>query len=220
VLPALPDDSRREDHHALMPVCSHCSYAEKEVVDHDAFQGELLHISHVSGVLPDGGGGIAPINLVSHSMTFSGFLPAKFRGSFHNAAYLHLFRCRRGPGEAGKIDGIYSGEVGGVIKIHVFHDIAISYSIFRPAVLVLLGVIFVCFHDPDPRKPKIVKRAVMSSAAKAVQTVDHHRIHIRHVLLRRLVNIPCQLSRDPVDLSAIETSSVTLLFGLGWRYGL
>ena len=73
-------------------------------------------------------------------------------------------------------------------------SVAVGNTVFRSNILMLLGVVFVGFHDANPGEPFIVKRAVMTTSTKSIQTIHHHRVHFWHKGLGGAMYISCQLS--------------------------
>src|SRR5690606_39567458 len=87
------------------------------------------------------------------------------------------------------------------------------------ALPILPVVIFMCLHDPNPCETKIVERSMVSTSPKAVQPVDHHRIHVGHVIPGNLMNISGKLSGNPIYFSAIKAAHFSFFFSFGRWYG-
>ena len=166
-------------------------------------------------MIPGWRGGRPPINLVTNGS--GGRFPTKPGGGLHDPANGHFLRSRRGPGKGGQANGIDSRKACCIFKVHELQQIPVLNSVFHSDILVLLAVILVGFHDPNPGKARVIERAVVSPSSEAIQAVDQHGVHLRHVGLRQLVYVPGQLSGYPIDLPAVKATRPPLPFRFGRR---
>ena len=83
----------------------------------------------------------------------------------------------------------------------------------------LAHIVFVCFHNSHSCKTQIVKRAVVASTTKSIQTINHHWIHFWHVGLYLFMNKTSQLSGVTIYFSPNGSASPSKSFtfiGWGW----
>src|SRR5690606_26121038 len=67
-------------------------------------------------------------------------------------------------------------------------------------------------HDADTGKSGIVEGSVMASATEAIQTINQHRVHLRHVFSGRSFNVSSKLPGGAIHFAAIESFPNALLF--------
>ena len=60
-----------------------------------------------------------------------------------------------------------------IFKIDMFQYIAISYPIFHSDILMLLCIIFVCFHNSNSCITSIIEWSVVSTTSKPIETINH-----------------------------------------------
>ena len=170
-------------------------------------------------MVPSRRGSIAPVYFVPYTVTVLYFFPSKFHICFHDTANRKFFYCRRCPCKCSKIYCINSREFSRIFKINGAEYISIINAIFCSNVLVLLGIVFVCFHYAHPSIANIIKGAVMSSPSEAVETIDHFRVHFGHEFFYRFMNITCQLAGYTINFSTIKSTAFSGTFTFICRGG-